>query len=189
MSEDIEITDDNSPDKAEEADFQQKKILCSKGQTIIEQGSPSHQAYYIIEGLVEVVIKDADYEIKLGEIGAGEIFGEMGILEEEGRQASVIALKGSKLAIINREDIEDRIKNVKDPIISSIITSLTRRLRDANNGQMVHYKNLTSFQNRVSGLMEKANEGIAPAQREEFSDEVTPLLDQLDTLLDKYKKS
>ena len=40
----------------------------------------------------------------------------------------------------------------------------------------------------MAGLMEKADRGIDQQRRNEFAEEITPLLDQVEAVLDKYRK-
>src|SRR5579884_2823295 len=64
------------------------------GEMIVRQGEPGHAVYVIIEGRVRIVesVSDSPVEMFLGELGPGEIFGELGILRERPRSASVFSL-------------------------------------------------------------------------------------------------
>lgn len=86
--------------RAEEVDVPAGKVLCSKGKT-------AHEFFVIEEGTARVV-RDGQY---LDELGPGDFFGEMGLLEGEPRNADVIAetpltlmvLSGPALKEIERE--------------------------------------------------------------------------------------
>jgi CRP/FNR family transcriptional regulator, cyclic AMP receptor protein len=162
-------------------------LVCNKGQAIFEQGMPAHQAFYVEEGRVEVTVEEDGHIIKLAEIGPGEIFGEMGVLEQEARMATVRAIEKSIVAIISKVELEERIKNIDDPVVQSLIGILLSRVRSANRGQVKHYKDLADFQNRIAGLMRNANEGIDATKRDAFRAEILPLLDKIEAVLTKYR--
>ncbi len=164
-----------------------QQMLCPRGQKVFEQNAPAHEAYFVEEGMLSVTIEEDGINIKLAEIGPGEIFGEMGILEKAARMATVTAMQSTTLTIISREDLEDRIAKIDDKYIKSLILSLIKRLRRAGKEQVKNYKNLAHFQNRMASLSEKADTVISPGEREVFSAEVMPLLDRLDELLEKYR--
>lgn len=164
------------------------RMTCMAGQVVCAQGTPANQAFYIETGMVEVIVEEDGHSVKLAEIGAGEVFGEMGVLEREMRMATVRATETSKITVMSREDLVERINRVDDPVIKALINGLTRRLRATSAGHVRYYKNLVDFQNRVAGLMSKANEGIDRARREEFAAEIGPLLDRVEETLDKYRK-
>lgn len=176
------------PEETHKKEFKQQSILCDKGQKIIKQGTKAFEAYYMEEGRARVVTKEDGEEIVLSEIGPGEIFGEMGIIDQEPRSASVEALEKCKLTVISKEDLLSRINNVPDKFVQSLITFLARRLRDSNEMQVERQKNMSGLQNRLIGLMEKVEHGIEPSERKAFADEVTPVLEKLETVLDKYRK-
>lgn len=165
-----------------------KQLLCSAGRPVFEQGTPAHQVFYIEEGRVAVTVQEGQHTIRLAELGPGEIFGEMGILGDEMRSATVTALESSTITVITRRDLEERISALEDDFIKSLIDSLIRRLREANKGQMRYFSDLAAFQDRMAGLMQKAHDGVDQQKRSAFAAEVTPLLNQIEILLDKYRR-
>lgn len=164
------------------------RMTCMAGQTVCAQGTPANQAFYIESGGVEVVIDEDGHSVKLAEIGPGEVFGEMGVLEREMRMATVRTTEKSVISVMSRDELEMRIARVDDPVVSALINGLAKRLRATSAGQVRYYKNLAAFQDRIAGLMNKANDGIDKARRDEFAAEIGPLLDRVEAVLDKYRK-
>lgn len=160
-----------------------------KGKTIIQQGDSGHRAYYIERGRVEILVKDEDgkHQLKVAEMGPGDLFGEMSLITNEPRSATVRALDDVTLTVISREEIEGKIKRIDDTAIRALINVLAGRLRKATMGQLNHYSNLTDFQDRVSGIVESVDAGIDPKSRDAFREEVGPLLADLQKVLDRYK--
>jgi CRP/FNR family transcriptional regulator, cyclic AMP receptor protein len=158
-----------------------------KGQDIILQGDDGYRAYYIERGRVEVLVKDGAHQLKVAEMGAGNIFGEMALITRGPRTATVRALEECVLTVISRDEIEGKINTIKDKAIRALINVLAERLRNTTQGQLVQYKSLAEFQDRVSGLVDDVEAGVPQEKRDAFRDEVTPLLDDLQRVLDRYK--
>ena len=164
-----------------------RQMKCSKGQIIVKQGAPAFEAFYIEEGSVVVKIQDGEHEITLGQLGPGELFGEMGVIEQEPREASVEAVSNCSLMVIPKEEILRRVEQTDEKIVRSVLQTLIKRLRESNKGQLKYYKNLADFQSRLITIHEMAGKGIDVDKREAFQTEVTPILDQLEDVLKKYK--
>ncbi len=159
-----------------------------KGQKIVEQDSTAYRAYYIETGEVEISVREGKHEIPVSKLGPGEIFGEMGLLVGNQRYATATALSECTLTLISKDVLENKIGAIEDKAIRAIINVLITRLRESNIGQLHHYKNFADFQERLAGLLDKANQGIDKDKKDAFRDEAAPLLDQLESLLDKYHR-
>ena len=82
-----------------------------RGETIVEQGQPGDAFYVIVKGRVAVAIVAPDgREVVLNSLGEGEHFGEMALLDDAPRSASVIAQEKSELAILSRAAFFDLLK-------------------------------------------------------------------------------
>ena len=77
-----------------------KILYFKKGQTIIEEGDTSREAYIVNSGKVAVVKND---EI-IATLGENELFGEMGWLQHIPRSATVMAVEDVSLRVIKAED-------------------------------------------------------------------------------------
>ncbi|MBW1804196.1 MAG: cyclic nucleotide-binding domain-containing protein, partial [Deltaproteobacteria bacterium] len=81
------------------------------GRHIFEEGDQGDGAYFLIEGKVKVVGLSRNYnEILLGELGEGEIFGEMSLIDDKPRSATVVALTRVKAAFIRRKAFNEFIE-------------------------------------------------------------------------------
>jgi len=80
------------------------------GQSIFTQGDPGDGAYFILEGKVKVVGTSESFkEILLGEVGEGNIFGEMSLIDDKPRSASVVTLTPCKAAFISKKTFNEFI--------------------------------------------------------------------------------
>lgn len=75
------------------------------GAVVVRQGEPADAFYLILRGVVRVSARRADGEdVTLGDLGAGEYFGETGLLESRPRTATVTVLSAEvELAALPRE--------------------------------------------------------------------------------------
>ncbi len=161
-----------------------------KGKTIIDQGDTGVRAYYIERGRVEILVhdKDSKHQLKVAEMGPGDIFGEMALITHARRSATVRAIEDCTLTVISRDEIEGKIKRIDDKAIRTLINVMAERLRTATKNQLTHYSTLTDFQDRVTGVVDSVKSGIDPKARDAFSNEVTPLLDELQKVLERYQR-
>lgn len=158
-----------------------------KGRTIIEQGDSGQRAYYIERGRVEVMVKDGPYHLKVAELGPGDLFGEMTLITNEPRSATVRAIDDCTLTIISRDEIEGKISRIEDKAVRALINVLAERVRETTKGQFTQYKSLADFQDRISGIVERVDIGISEKDRKAFRGEVMPLLADLQKVLDRYQ--
>jgi CRP/FNR family cyclic AMP-dependent transcriptional regulator len=101
--------------------------------TIIRQGDPSKDLYYIIEGSVTVLLEDKrGHEIVLAYLNPGDFFGEIGLFNENlSRSALVRARTHCEIASISY----DRLKNMSSifpDLLFAIASQLAMRLRRTN---------------------------------------------------------
>ncbi len=77
-----------------------------KGQTIFREGEKSHDAYFIVQGTVQVSIDTEHGPQELAVLGSGEIFGEMGMIMDRPRSATATALETTLVERITEQDFE-----------------------------------------------------------------------------------
>lgn len=103
-----------------------------RGETIVEQGQPGDAFYVIVKGRVAVAIVAPDgREVVLNSLGEGEHFGEMALLDDAPRSASVIAQEKSELAILSRAVFFDLLKS-NFVLTRALLAAFSARLRRAN---------------------------------------------------------
>ncbi|MBL93438.1 MAG: hypothetical protein CMH56_16680 [Myxococcales bacterium] len=113
------------------------KVQHAAGDHIFKQGDPSHRAYLITEGEVEIIQENDGNAIRLGVLGPGEIFGEMGLVEEAPRSATAKATKDVSLDAIDHYEFIELLKNRPADCLA-YLHSLFVRLRSMN-ARLVHH--------------------------------------------------
>jgi CRP-like cAMP-binding protein len=98
----------------------------------MQQGDPADAAYLIIEGHAEVIAETPAGPVILAIVGANEIVGEMGILCNAPRNATVCA-KDRLIALrISKEPFMRMVREFPN-IAVSIMQELAHRLDSTNN--------------------------------------------------------
>ena len=103
-----------------------------KDDVIIEKGSHGTCAYVIESGRVEVSSLINNKKVVLAILGKEQIIGEMGLIEDKTRSATVTAIEDVQVAVLSRDNFNELFeKNPK--VLLPIIKSLFERLRTVNN--------------------------------------------------------
>jgi CRP-like cAMP-binding protein len=105
-----------------------EEVTFAQDELIFPEGEIGDTLYLIVDG--SVMIHRQEKEIK--RLGAKEAFGEMAILDNEPRNASVTALTDVTCLKIDRQDFYE-LMSEKVEIAYGIIRVLMSRLREANH--------------------------------------------------------
>jgi len=94
--------------------FEDKRSL-DTGEEIFAEGDKGDGVYLILEGKVWVITFTPDFqEVVLGELEAGQIFGEMALIDDKPRSASVVPLTPCRLAFMPKEKFDYLIQTKSD---------------------------------------------------------------------------
>ena len=103
-----------------------------RGRTIVAEGEPSQSLYVLLSGRAKVQRSDTEgKEVILSVLGSGECFGEMSLIDDAPRSASVITLESSDFISIAKDSFKSVL--VSSPEISlRLMKGLVKRLREAD---------------------------------------------------------
>lgn len=104
-----------------------KRKAFQEGETVFRSGEPSDYAYLIITGHVDTHLPNG----RVLQLGPGEVFGEMGLIDRRPRSATVTAAEYTVCATYTEEELLAAIRQTPDEAIT-LIRALIARLRDAN---------------------------------------------------------
>lgn len=100
------------------------------GEVIMAQGDAGSCAYFIQEGLVGIVVEKQDGQIlNMGTRGPGSIIGEMAIVDNQPRSATIRSLENCKLLEITKDDFARSVRGA-NPIVRLISQVILMRYRD-----------------------------------------------------------
>jgi NADH dehydrogenase len=83
----------------------------AKGETIFRKGDIGDFLYIIVDGKVEILNSADGKDIQVAILGKGEFFGEMALLNQKKRNATVRCLEDSELIAIRKNDFNVLITN------------------------------------------------------------------------------
>lgn len=129
------------------------------GDIIIQQGDHGTNAYIIESGLVEILIEKENNLIqKLGTRGEGSIIGEMALVDNKPRTATIKAVEDCVLLEITETDFERRLEN-SDPVIQMVTKIILARYRDMITRAHIlgTSKKVPTPEEMEKGLIEKTN--------------------------------
>ncbi len=106
-------------DRFQERDFRE-------GATIMEEGSTGTSFFIIVEGEVDVSIGGE----RRATLGPGDHFGEMAVVDDGVRSASVVAATDVRTCFITPWEFRPFVEE-NPKVVWSLLQSLSRRLRDA----------------------------------------------------------
>jgi CRP/FNR family transcriptional regulator, cyclic AMP receptor protein len=128
--------------------FMSERVGFDPGKQLMRQGDPADAAYLIIEGEVEVVLETPAGQFTVATIGANNIVGDMGILGNVPRAATVRA-KDRVIALrVSKEPFMRMVREFPSMAVS-IMQELAQRLESTN-------KQLSSAHDEVRRLRSEA---------------------------------
>lgn len=108
---------------------QQTRVLERKvfyaGQKIFSEGDRGDRAYLIQSGSVDIIKN----EMPLATLNAGELFGEMALIDDKPRMATAMAQTDVTVVIISRDSFNEKLSKA-DPFIRGLLNIFVRNIRN-----------------------------------------------------------
>ncbi|MEX0694261.1 MAG: EAL domain-containing protein [Rhodospirillales bacterium] len=102
------------------------------GDVIFRRGQQGEHAYFIERGTVNVIIEKDGADVTIARLGAGEIIGEMSMIDDAPRSADVVAVTETELIVIQRSRFIKPLTSA-DPMMNLILRVVLTRFRNAQN--------------------------------------------------------
>ncbi|MBT3908815.1 MAG: EAL domain-containing protein [Rhodospirillaceae bacterium] len=102
----------------------------SPDQKIFAMGDEGRNAYFIERGRVQVSLPKDDGETIIAELRKGEIFGEMSMIDDVPRSATVTAVEDTEVIVIQRSRFIQPLKSAR-PMMNLLLRIVLARFRDA----------------------------------------------------------
>lgn len=122
---------DIEPSRLKLLAFTSERISFSKGQRFFAQGDPADAAYVILDGRADVVLSNAGGEVKVAELGRNALVGEMGILSDTPRSATVVAAEPASALRIDKRVFLELLSQFPQMSIA-VMRELASRLERTN---------------------------------------------------------
>ena len=98
-----------------------------KGQSIFAKGAQAENAFFIIQGAVEI----HDGKSVMAKLGEGEIFGEMALLRFDEYTLSARAAEDTDVYVIAPALLQEQIRSLH-PLVKAILDTLVERIHGVN---------------------------------------------------------
>ena len=151
-------------------DLRRRSLLA--GETLFFQGDPGHAVYILESGTVRIYVHAEDgQEVSVVLYGAGDLFGEMSLLDQLPRSATAVATEDAVLWVMSDEDFCLHLRTSPQLALNVMLT-LSTRLRETNEA----IKSLASLDvtrriaNLISASRESTNRALRALQRKGLID-------------------
>ena len=127
-----------------------KWVFLEDNSNLFNYGEKSDSFYLLVTGLLKAYIPKKGELIEVGEIYEGEVIGEMGILTNEARSASIFATRDSVVFKIDLEKANEIIMQYP-LVLLQVATKIADRLRNVQHSNERHRTDIHSIVQLSSG--------------------------------------
>ncbi|HZA60848.1 MAG TPA: cyclic nucleotide-binding domain-containing protein [Actinomycetota bacterium] len=99
-----------------------------QGDVLTREGEPGREFYVIAEGKAKVVLRDTE----LATLGPGDFFGEMAIVDQGPRAATITAETPMRAYLVDHQAFWTMVAEAPS-VAQSVMRALAQRLRGAEN--------------------------------------------------------
>ncbi|KQT18880.1 cyclic nucleotide-binding protein [Methylobacterium sp. Leaf399] len=143
------------------------RLTLPTGSVLFEEGEVGRAAYLVMDGEIEIFLRREGGEVRLATRGAGEIVGEMALLDAGPRSASARVARDCSLIPVTDDQIQHRIAQL-DPILRMCLGVV-----------MARYRDMLAMVNRTTLPHPEPSRAAAPADQPVHSTQMQAAIGQL----------
>jgi signal transduction histidine kinase len=137
-------------------------LVFAPGEIIIEEGSDSEEMYIVVEGMLIVTKLTENRDVELARLGPGQVVGEIALLDNAPRTATVKAIESSKVIEVPVDAFENLLG---DPtVVRRLFRTVTERLREIED-TLRHEERMAALGRMAAQLMHELNNPAAAVAR------------------------
>jgi len=140
-----------------------EELELKPGDYLIREGEMGDSMYIVAEGKFQVRKKAGDAEVVLAERGAGEVIGEMAVVDQAPRSASVIALTQARVLRIDQEMFM-ALLDWSPGSARAILKTFGQRLR-SSNATLQQREKMAALGTLAAGIAHELNNPAAAVKR------------------------
>jgi signal transduction histidine kinase len=140
-----------------------REITLQPGEVLIHEGDPGDALFVIVEGDFEVSKLAGSSEVVIAHRGVGEVIGEMSLLDNEPRSATVRALKTSRLFRLDQDSFH-KLLEWSPAAAQAILKTVTMRLRNTEV-MLRQSEKMAALGTLSAGVAHELNNPAAAARR------------------------
>ena len=106
-------------------------LRLSHGETLLRQGEESDSVYIVVRGRLAAAMRDSagGSEERVGEMGRGDVVGEIGLLGNQPRNASVTAVRDSVVARMDEDTFRNLLESRPSMVVDLALKAVARSQR------------------------------------------------------------
>lgn len=124
----------------------------SPREIIFREGDKPDGVYYLCEGRVEISRKVGGQDTVVAELEAGDVFGEMAMVDDRPRAATVIAMDEVWVHHFNPSVFGRKLQEM-DKLLNGVVLSLVLNIRNLNT----HIDDLEDYVRYLRGVLKEHN--------------------------------
>lgn len=109
------------------------EVAVKAGRVLVDQGRPGHEFFLILEGTATVRRNNR----KVADLGPGQYFGELSLLDRGTRTATVVAETDMKLLVLGQREFLGVLDDVPG-LANKLLRIMANRLREADLKNVGH---------------------------------------------------
>jgi signal transduction histidine kinase/predicted CoA-binding protein len=152
-----------------------EEVKLSQGDLLFAQGSAGDKAYIVKDGEVEILKHSQGRDVLLAVRKSGEVIGEMSLLQEASRSASVKARTETTLLAISHENLDQMIDN-SPSAARALLDTIVARLQ-STEVMLRQSEKIAQLGTLTAGVAHEINNPAAAVQRgaEQLQNELSSL--------------
>ncbi len=107
---------------------EQEMIELEAGETLFREGDQGDRAYVVREGRLEISRRVGSADVVIAIEGPGTILGEMALIDDQPRSATVRAMEPARLTVVPKEAFQFHLART-DPVIRLLLERFTSIIR------------------------------------------------------------
>lgn len=125
---DIELFTGLTPTQLDWVEQRAHRRVFEAGRSVMTIEQPGEAVYIILQGTVKIHIEQGERAVILSILGAGDLLGEMSLIDSLGRSASAVTLEDSLLLWMDRISFNYMLDNFT-PVARNLVRILSARVR------------------------------------------------------------
>jgi CRP/FNR family transcriptional regulator, cyclic AMP receptor protein len=132
---DIELFSGLTPSQLEWVAQRAHRRVFEAGRNVLTMEQPGEAVYIILYGTVKIHIEQGERDVILSILGAGDLLGEMSLIDSVGRSASAVTLEDSLMLWMDKITFNYMLDNFP-PVARNLVRILSARVRLSD--QLIH---------------------------------------------------